>query len=69
MHEIMLNTEFAVPTLFKLLPLFLTITLSVLSLVTTEYIPKLLISFKFTRLVYNVFSFFNQRFLIELLIK
>ncbi len=66
-HEIMLNTEFAVPTLFKLLPLFLTITLSVLSLVTTEYLPKLLISFKFTRLGYNVFSFFNQRFLIELL--
>jgi NADH-ubiquinone oxidoreductase chain 5 len=66
-HEIMLNTEFAVPTLFKLLPLFLTITLSVLFLVTTEYIPKLLISFKFTRLGYNVFSFFNQRFLIELL--
>ena len=27
-HEIMLDTEFAVPTLFKLLPLFFTITLS-----------------------------------------
>lgn len=66
-HEIMLDTEFAVPTLFKLLPLFLTVSLSILSLITSEYLPKLLISFKFTRLGYNIFSFFNQRFLIELL--
>ncbi len=66
-HEIMLDTEFAVLTLFKLLPLFLTISLSVLSIVTCEYLPKLLISFKFTRLGYNIFSFFNQRFFIELL--
>lgn len=66
-HEIMLDTEFAVPTLFKLLPLFLTISLSVLSIITSEYLPKLLISFKFTRLGYNIFSFFNQRFSIELL--
>ena len=66
-HEIMLDTEFAIPTLFKLLPLFLTITLSVLSIITSEYLPKLLISFKFTRLGYNIFSFFNQRFFIELL--
>src|SRR6186713_1480328 len=35
-HEIMLNTEFAVPTLFKLLPLMLTISLSVISLVLSE---------------------------------
>ena len=66
-HEIMLDTEFAVPTLFKLLPLFLTITLSITCLVISEYLPKLLVSFKFTRLGYNIFSFFNQRFLIELL--
>ncbi|TVY94558.1 NADH-ubiquinone oxidoreductase chain [Lachnellula willkommii] len=43
MHEIMLDTEFAVPTFFKLLPLMFTISLS-----------------------YNIFGFFNQRFLIEL---
>ena len=30
-HEIMLDTEFAVPTLFKLLPLVFTISLSVIS--------------------------------------
>ena len=66
-HEIMLNTEFAVPSLFKLLPLFLTILLSILSLIMSEYLPRLLISFKFTRLGYNIFSFFNQRFLVELI--
>src|SRR5277367_3711321 len=66
-REIMLNTEFAVPTLFKLLPLLFTISLSVLALVISEYLPKVLISFKLNRLGYNIFSFFNQRFFIELL--
>ena len=65
-HEIMLNTEFAVPTLFKLLPLFFTISLSVIAIVLSEFLGKILIIFKFTRLGYNIFGFFNQRFLIEL---
>ena len=65
-HEIMLDTEFAVPHIFKLLPLFLTIFLTIISLVLSEYLPKVLINFKFSRLGYNIFSFFNQRFLIEL---
>ncbi len=65
-HEIMLDTEFAVPTLFKLLPLILTISLCVISIVLSEFLPKILIYFKFTRLGYSIFSFFNQRFLIEL---
>jgi len=65
-HEIMLNTEFAVPTLFKLLPLIFTISLSIISLVLSELLPNVLVSFKLSRLGYNIFSFFNQRFLIEL---
>ena len=65
-HEIMLDTEFAVPTLFKLLPLFLTVSLSVASLILSEFFPKILVYFKLSRLGYNIFSFFNQRFLIEL---
>jgi NADH-ubiquinone oxidoreductase chain 5 len=65
-HEIILDTEFAVPTLFKLLPLIFTILLSIISIILSEALPKLLIIFKFTRFGYNVFSFFNQRFLIEL---
>ncbi len=65
-HEIMLDTEFAVPTLFKILPLILTLTLSGLSIILSEFSPKVLTSFKSSRLGYNIFSFFNQRFLIEM---
>jgi NADH-ubiquinone oxidoreductase chain 5 len=65
-HEIMLDTEFGVPTLFKLLPLLFTISLSIISIVLSEYLPTILIYFKLSRLGYNIFSFFNQRFLIEL---
>ena len=65
-HEIMLETEYAVPILFKLSPLLLTISLTVLSLMLSELSPRTLVYFKFTRLGYSIFSFFNQRFLIEL---
>jgi len=65
-HEIMLNTGFAVSSAFKLLPLVLTIALSLISLLFSKFISFALIYFKFSRLDYNVFSFFNQRFLIEL---
>jgi len=65
-HEIMIDTEFAVPTLFKLLPLIFTVTFSVLAILLSEFLPELLINFKFSRLGYNIFGFFNQRFLIEL---
>jgi NADH-ubiquinone oxidoreductase chain 5 len=65
-HEIMLDTEFAVPTFFKLLPLFFTIALSFISILFTEFYPKLLINFKLSTFGYNIFGFFNQRFLIEM---
>ena len=67
LHEIMLDTEFAVPILFKLLPLFFTMFLSLISLLFTEFYPKLLVSFKFSNLGYNIFSLFNQRFFVELI--
>jgi NADH-ubiquinone oxidoreductase chain 5 len=67
MHETMLDTEFAVPVLFKLLPLMFTVSLSVIAIILSEFLPLGLINFKLTRLGYNIFSFFNQRFLIELL--
>ena len=65
-HEILLDTEFGVPTLFKLLPLVFTISLSVISIIFSEYLSRTLIYFKLSRIGYNIFSFFNQRFLIEL---
>jgi len=65
-HEIMLDTEFAVPTLFKILPLIFTVSLSVISIMLSEFTPKTLTYFKLSRLGYNLYSFFNQRFLVEL---
>ena len=66
-HEIMLDTEFAVNTIFKLLPLVFTISLSALAIIISEFFPNLIIHFKLSRLGYNIFGFFNQRFFIELL--
>ena len=65
-HEIMLDTEFAVPVLVKLLPLVFTILFSILAVIFSEFLPESLINFKFTRLGYNIFGFFNQRFLVEM---
>jgi NADH-ubiquinone oxidoreductase chain 5 len=65
-HEIMTATEFAVLTIFKLLPFISTIFFSVLALVLSEFYPNLLLAFKFTRFGYNIWGFFNQRFLVEL---
>jgi len=66
MHEIMLDTEFAVPTLFKILPLILTISLSLIAVFFFEFTSKALVYFKLSRIGYNIYGFFNQRFLIEL---
>lgn len=65
-HEIMIETEWGVPTMYKLLPFICTILFSVLAIVLSEFIPGLIMSFKFTRFGYNLFGFFNQRFLVEL---
>jgi len=66
LHEIMIDTEFGVPLIFKWLPLVFTISLSIISIILSEYMPNVLMYFKLNRLGYNIFSFFNQRFLIEL---
>ena len=65
-HEIMLDTEFAVPTLFKILPLIFTLLLSILSILFSEFLYKPLTYFKLSSIGYNIYSFFNQRFLVEL---
>jgi len=65
-HEIFINTEFGTPTLFKILPLIFTIVFTLIALIYSELIPIKIIDFKLTRIGYNIFGFFNQRFLIEL---
>jgi len=64
-HEITIETEFAVPTFFKLLPLFCTIFFTFLSILYSEVLPSKLISFKLSRIGYNIFGFFSNRFLVE----
>jgi NADH-ubiquinone oxidoreductase chain 5 len=64
-HEIMIDTEFAVPVLFKLLPFIFTISFSIIAFILSELLSELVIYFKLSRLGYNIFGFFNQRFLIE----
>ena len=65
-HEIMLDTEFAVPILFKILPLIFTLSLSFISIILLEFVPKTLIYFNLSNTGYNIYGFFSQRFLIEL---
>ena len=65
MHEILIDTEFAVPTLFKLLPLILTVSFSALAIIYPEFMPNAVTNFKLSKIGYYVFGFFNQRFLVE----
>ena len=65
-HEIMLNTEFAVPSLFKLLPFIFTVSFSIIAIILSEFLSELIMNFKLSRLGRIIFGFFNQRFLIEL---
>ena len=61
----MLETEFAVPLLFKLLPFIFTLLFSILVILLSEYLFELIIGIKLSRLGYIIFGFFNQRFLID----
>jgi len=66
LHEITIETEFAVPTFFKLLPFFCTIFFTILAVTLSEFYSASIVSFKFTRFGYNLFGFFNQRFLVDM---
>jgi NADH-ubiquinone oxidoreductase chain 5 len=66
LNEIMITTEFAVPTFFKLLPLIMTLSLTVLFILYVEVLYKNIMSFKYSKIGYNIFSLFNQRFFVEL---
>ena len=65
MHEIMIDTEFGIITVYKLLPLIFTIMFSIFALSTFEFFNKIIIYVKYTRIMYNIFSLFNLRLLFE----
>lgn len=64
-HEILIDTEFGVPTMFKLIPLVLTVSFSALAIIYSEFMPNIISNFKLSNLGYYVYGFFNQRFLVE----
>jgi NADH-ubiquinone oxidoreductase chain 5 len=66
LHEIVIATEFALPIIFKLLPFIFTVLFIIIALGISEFMPKSVLAFKFSRLGYTIFGFFNQKFLIEL---
>jgi len=65
MHEILIDTEFGVPTIFKLIPFIFTLLFSAIAIVYPEFMGNIITSFKLSNLGYYIFGFFNQRFLIE----
>jgi NADH-ubiquinone oxidoreductase chain 5 len=65
LHEILIDTEFAVPTMFKLLPLIFTVSFTIIAIIYSEYFSNFINTFKLTSLGKNIYGFFNQRFLVE----
>lgn len=66
-HEIAIDTEFSVSSLLKMMPVVNTVILTIISLIIQEYYLNNLMKFKYSKLGYNIFSFFNLKYLIELL--
>lgn len=64
-HEIMIDTEFGIPTIFKLIPFILTVSFSGLGIIYSEFMPNTISNFKLSNLGYYIYGFFNQRFLVE----
>jgi NADH-ubiquinone oxidoreductase chain 5 len=52
--------------MYKLLPFVFTIVFSLFALIISEFLPKSLMNFKYSYLGNKIFSFFNQRFYIEM---
>lgn len=67
-HSIMIETEFGLPNSFKLLPLILSISACLISLIIYEFYSKNLALIFINKLAYNIYGFFNQRYYIELLL-
>jgi NADH-ubiquinone oxidoreductase chain 5 len=65
LHEILIDTEFGVPTIFKLIPFIFTLIFSFLAIIYPEFMGNTISNFKLSNLGYYIFGFFNQRFLIE----
>jgi len=66
-HIILIDTEFGVPILNKLLPLILSMIFAILALFLFEKKPLWLLRFNISNLGKNIYRFFNQRYWFELI--
>jgi len=66
-HIILSDTEFGVPIINKLLPLILSIVLTIIALYLFEKKPLYLLAFNKSKWGQNVYRFFNQRYWFELI--
>jgi len=66
-HIILIDTEFGVPTFYKLLPLFLSTICAIIALYLFEKKPLILLSINKSQFGQNLYRFFNQRYWFELL--
>ncbi|RYE15039.1 MAG: hypothetical protein EOP34_04705 [Rickettsiales bacterium] len=67
-HIISIEAEFAVPTLFKLLPVVASVTIGLSVLAIYQLAPNLLLSITKTKTAASIYAFFNQRYWVELIV-
>ena len=66
-HIILIDTEFGVPTLNKLLPLISSMIFAIIALYLFEKKPVWLLRFNTSNIGQNIYRFFNQRYWFELI--
>jgi NADH-ubiquinone oxidoreductase chain 5 len=66
-HIILVDTEFGVPTINKLLPLILSVGLAIIALYLLDIKPLYLLNFNKSKWGKNIYRFFNQRYWFELI--
>jgi NADH-ubiquinone oxidoreductase chain 5 len=66
-HIILIDTEFGVPIIIKLLPLILSVSLLTLAIFIFEYKPHWLLSIINNNFGIHMYRFFNQRYWFELI--
>jgi NADH-ubiquinone oxidoreductase chain 5 len=64
-HTILPDTEFGVPTLFKILPLFTSLAFSFICFISYEFFPNTFFKFTNVQFVKAIYSFFNQKFFFD----
>jgi NADH-ubiquinone oxidoreductase chain 5 len=66
-HVILMDTEFGVPVINKLLPLILSMMFILIAFYLLEKRPILLLKFNISKWGQNIYRFFNQRYWFELI--